>query len=72
MLQEKGMVIAENTDKLSQRNISNIDKKRKQIGRLFSLLYKVMGYKRYMLFVKSLYNYCRPELHTFLIHKDSH
>lgn len=72
MLQGKGMIIAENTDKLSQRNISNIDKKRKQIGKLFSLLYKVMGYKRYMLFVKSLYNYCRPELHTFLIHKDSH
>lgn len=72
MLQGKGMIIAENTDKLSQRNISNIDKKRKQIGWLFSLLYKVMGYKRYTLFVKSLYNYCRPELHIFLIHKDSH
>ena len=56
-------------DQLTQRNISNIDKKREQIAILFKMLYWVLGYKRYSLFVKSLYNYCRPEMHTFLVKK---
>ena len=59
----------DNIDRLSQRNIHNIEGKRKMIAMLFKILYKIVGYKRYVLFVKSLYNYCRPELHTFLIDK---
>ena len=50
-------------------HISNIENKRKMIGIMFKCLYHLIGYKRYVLFVKSLYNYCRPELHTFLIEK---
>lgn len=68
-IKRKKMIISTNTDKLNKRNIEGLDKKKRMIGTLFSLLYRVMGYKRYSLFVKSLYNYCRPELHTFLIHK---
>lgn len=68
-LLKKKMIQAENLDQLTQRNISNIDKKREQIAILFKMLYWVLGYKRYSLFVKSLYNYCRPEMHTFLVKK---
>ena len=71
LLKSKGMVKngGDNIDRLSQRNIHNIEGKRKMIAMLFKILYKIVGYKRYVLFVKSLYNYCRPELHTFLIDK---
>lgn len=69
MIKKKGMIINDNIDKISKLNLSNIDRKRKMIGMLFRVLYKFMGYKRYVLFVKSLYNYCRPEWHLFLIRK---
>ncbi len=71
-IKKRCMIIAENTDKLNKRNIKEFDKKKRMIGILFSLLYHLMGYKRYSLFIKSLYNYCRPELHTFLIRKTKH
>lgn len=66
-LSKRGMIQGENIDRLNQRNMPDIDKKHKMIHRLFRLLYRLMGYKRYTLFIKSLYNYCRPELHTFLL-----
>ena len=69
MIKKKGMIINDNIDKISKLNLSNMDRKRKMIGLLFGILYKFMGYKRYVLFVKSLYNYCRPEWHLFLIRK---
>lgn len=69
MIKKKGMIINDNIDKISKLNLSNMDRKRKMIGMLFCVLYKFMGYKRYVLFVKSLYNYCRPEWHLFLIRK---
>lgn len=65
----KGMIVEDNLDRLTQRNMKGIDKKRQMIGWLFSGLYRLMGYKRYVLFVKSLYDYCRPEWHTFLLKK---
>ena len=68
-IKKYNMINNENIDKLTQRNIDNIGKKRKMIGIMFKCLYRFVGYKRYVLFVKSLYNYCRPELHTFLIDK---
>ena len=69
MIKKKGMIINDNIDKISKLNLSNMNRKRKMIGMLFCVLYKFMGYKRYVLFVKSLYNYCRPEWHLFLIRK---
>lgn len=69
ILKSKGMISAENLDRFTQRNMPNMDKKRHLIALLFKILYRLMGYRRYVLFVKSLYNYCRPELHTFLINK---
>jgi len=66
-ISKKGMIINERLDNLSRKNIQGLDKKKKMIARLFRFLFFLMGYKRYVLFVKSLYFYCRPELHTFLI-----
>jgi hypothetical protein len=69
LIKKKGMIDSDNIDSITKRNIPNIDNKRNMIARLFKLLYMGMGYKRYVLFLKSLYFYCRPELHTFLIKK---
>ena len=66
-LKKKKMIEKQKFDNLNQRNIPQLQKKKKMINMLFLFLYKLMGYKRYALFLKSLYNYCRPELHTFLI-----
>lgn len=67
LLKKRGMTILEKFDNLNQRNMSGLSKKKRMIGMLFGMLYRLMGFKRYALFVKSLYHYCRPELHTFLI-----
>lgn len=69
LIQKKGMIGHEGADRLNQRNISGLNKKRRMIATLFKCLYWIMGYKRYALFLRSLYFYCRPELHTFLIRK---
>ena len=69
LLKKRNMIKDENIDKITKRNISNLNRKKKMINILFKCLYTLIGYKRYVLFVKSLYNYCRPELHTFLINK---
>ncbi len=66
-IDKKHMITQDNIDRLNQRNMPDIEKKHRMIHRLFKVLYRVMGYKRYTLFVKSLYNYCRPEMHSFLI-----
>ncbi|MDT3388031.1 MAG: hypothetical protein LIR46_09775, partial [Bacteroidota bacterium] len=68
-IERKGMITQEVLDKISKTNLPSISRKRAMIGKLFSLLYRLMSYKRYVLFVKSLYNYCRPEWHSFLIKK---
>ena len=66
-IRKKGMIINEKLDHVSRNNIQSLEKKKNMIALLYKTLYLIMGYKRYVLFVKSLYFYCRPELHTFLI-----
>lgn len=61
---------------LQMMNISSLKKgdlsnKRRIIERLFKLIFNIGGYKRYAPFLKSLYEYCRPEMHTFLIEKEN-
>ena len=68
-IKKRGMTGHAPVDRLSRSTISNIEGKRKMIALLFSILYRLIGYKRYVPFVKSLYDYCRPEFHTFLIKK---
>ena len=65
----RGMLIKEKIDNVSRRNIDNLEGKHRQLARFYSILYRLLGYKRYVMFLKSLYFYCRPEMHTFLINK---
>ena len=67
LIQKKGMIINEKIDNVSRRNIGNLESKHKMLSYLYKGLYRLMGYKRYVMFLKSLYFYCRPEMHTFLI-----
>lgn len=67
LIAKKGMLITESIDGASRRNLSGMDGKKRLLARFYGLLYRLMGYKRYVMFVKSLYFYCRPEWHTFLI-----
>lgn len=53
--------------KMSDIKKGDLSGKRKLIERLFKVLFKIGGYRRYAPFLKSLYDYCRPEMHTFLI-----
>ena len=71
LIAKKGMLITERIDGTSRRNLSDIDGKKRLLARFYSLLYRLMGYKRYVMFLKSLYFYCRPEWHTFLIDQPS-
>lgn len=68
-IRKKGMIGHEGGDRQNIRNMSNLSRKRRMVALLFKSLYLIMGYKRYSLFLRSLYFYCRPELHTFLIKK---
>lgn len=71
MLRKRGMLIQENIDHASRRNIADMGRKKQALSLLYRMLYRLMGYKRYVMFLKSLYFYCRPEMHTFLIDKHS-
>lgn len=67
MLRKKGMLIKETIDHVSRRNLSDLEGKRRQMAIFYKALYRILGYKRYVMFLKSLYFYCRPEMHTFHI-----
>ncbi len=71
ILQKKNMLVKESIDKLTPKNYSDYGKKLSMLNRLFHTLYKIMGYHRYPLFIKSLYHFSQPESHTFLIPKNS-
>jgi hypothetical protein len=68
-ISQRGMIIKEKIDNLSRRNIGDLEGKHRMLARFYKLLYRLIGYKRYVMFLKSLYFYCRPEMHTFLIKK---
>ena len=68
-LKKKRMLVADNVDKISKQTIHGLQDKKQKENLFFSILFRLLGYKRYVLFLKSLYFYCRPELHTFLIKK---
>ena len=67
LIKEKGMIIEEKIDHVSRRNLNNLDGKKKALSYFYRTLYRLLGYKRYVMFLKSLYFYCRPEMHSFLI-----
>lgn len=66
-ISKRGMLINEKIDNVSRRNIGDLDGKKRMLSKFYRMLYRLLGYKRYVMFLKSLYFYCRPEMHTFLI-----
>lgn len=71
LFKKKSMFVKEKIDSLTPQNLQGMNKKIKILNSLFYLLYRLMGYKRYPLFVKSLYRYCQPENHIFIIAKET-
>lgn len=69
MIKKLGMVSASNIDKMHRSTMNDLPRKERLIAIMYKCLFKLVGYKRYTMFLKSHYFYCRPELHTFLIHK---
>jgi hypothetical protein len=67
LIKKKGMIIEEKIDHVSRRNMNDLDSKKKALSFFYRILYRLLGYKRYVMFLKSLYFYCRPEIHSFLI-----
>jgi len=66
-LKKKRMLTEVSIDKLTPQNYQGIDSKIKLLDRFFNLLFHLIGYKRYPLFIKSLYRYAQPQNHSFLI-----
>ena len=58
-------------DKINKNNMHNLDKKITMVNRLFSIFNKILGYKRYVLFVRGLITYSNMETHSFLINKNN-
>ena len=64
----KLLATGHNTDKLTPQNYQGMSNKIARLNVFYYWLFRLMGYKRYPLFVKSLLAvYCRPENHTFLL-----
>lgn len=70
-LKRSGMVAAQNTDKLTPQNYKGMDENIKRLNVFYKWLFRLIGYKRYPLFLKSMLAvHCRPENHTFLLKKE--
>lgn len=67
LLKKKKMITNVSIDKLTPQSYRDMNSKIKTLDRFFSILYSIMGYKRYPLFVKSLYRYAQTQHHSFLI-----
>lgn len=70
-IKKKGMVIHDSIDGLSRKNMGNMNETKKKLSFFYRILFRLLGYKKYVMFLKSLYFYCRPEEHTFLINYSS-
>jgi len=68
-IKKRGMIVPETIDTVSRRNIDNLKGKQKLLSYFYRCLFRLIGYKRYVMFLKSMYFYCQPEKHTFLIDK---
>ena len=57
-------------DKINKSNLPKLNKKITILNKLFVLLKKIAGYRRYVLFVRGLIFYSNMETHSFLINKE--
>lgn len=61
---QKGSI---NVEKYSDKTFPGYDKNKHRMNLLFKWAMRLLGYKRYNLLVRGLYNYSKPENHTFLL-----
>lgn len=72
IFRKAGMLVSRcNTDRMNRHTVQNVAGKKRWLDRLFRVLYRTVGYDRYVLFVKSLSLYSRMEMHTFLLGRKS-
>ena len=73
VLERKRMVQkgAVNVEKYSDKTFPEYDKNKHRLNLLFKWALRVLGYKRYNLLVRGLYNYSKPENHSFLLEGES-
>ena len=63
----KEKIFSKNTsNSFSRSSVKNMSSKVKLINKFYRLLFKIVGYTKYVLLTKSHIDYCRPEKHTFL------
>jgi len=68
-LKKHNLLSDKSIDKLTPKNYQGLESKIKILDRFFALLCSIIGYKRYTLFIKSLYRYAQVQNHSFLIKK---
>lgn len=56
-----------NVEKYSDKTFPGYDKNKQRMNMLFKWALRMLGYKRYNLLVRGLYNYSKPENHSFLL-----
>ncbi len=69
-LEHSHLLADTNSDRFTPQNYPDMKKNVTRLNRFYQLLFRLIGYKRYPLFLKSMLAvYCRPENHTFLLKK---
>lgn len=63
----KKMITGENVNRLSQEGISNLGSKSKWICAIMKVVYRLVGYKRYLQLLKYLKYFSRLEAQAFLV-----
>lgn len=66
-LRRHGLIVCESVDHIKRSSISDLGRIERLLAIFYRTLFRMIGYKRYVMFLKSLYFYCRPEKHIFLI-----
>lgn len=60
-----------NVEKYSDKTFPGYDKNKQRMNMLFKWALRLLGYKRYNLLIRGLYNYSKPENHSFLLEGES-
>lgn len=63
----RGMITNSNVNRLSQESVSQLDSKSRFFCRIMKMVYRVLGYKRYLQLLKFLKYFSRYEAQAFLI-----
>lgn len=70
VIERLGMITSESVNRMDIDDVKQIDGKMKTICSIMKLLYKVVGYKRYLQLLKFLKYFSRSESQAFLINKE--